>query len=33
MANVKPDGDIWGLELNQYIYCLFRGNRAILAEI
>ena len=29
MAKVKPDGPIWGLEFNQYVCFLFRGNRTI----
>ena len=30
MAKVKPDGRIWGLEFNWYVYFSFRGNRTIL---
>ena len=30
MAKVKPDGHIWGLEFNQYLWFSFRGNRTIL---
>ena len=29
MAKVKPDGHIWGLEFNQYVCFLFRGNQTI----
>ena len=29
MAKVIPDGHIWALEFNQYVYILFRGNRTI----
>ena len=29
MAKVKPDGHIWALESNRYIYFSFRGNRTI----
>ena len=29
MAKVKADGHIWGLEFNQYVCFLFRGNRTI----
>ena len=29
MAKVKSDGDIWGLDFNQYICFSFRGNRTI----
>ena len=27
MAQVKSHGHIWGLEFNQYVCLLFRGNR------
>ena len=33
MARAKSDGHIWGLEFSRYVCFLFRGNRAILAEI
>ena len=33
MAKVKPNGHIWGLNLNWYICFLFRRNRTILAKI
>ena len=29
MAKVKPDGHIWGLEINRYVCFSFRGNRTI----
>ena len=29
MSKVKPDGHIWGLEINRYVCFLFRGNRTI----
>ena len=29
MVTVKPIGHIWGLEFNQYVCFLFRGNRTI----
>ena len=29
MAKVKPDGHIWALEINQYVWFSFRGNRTI----
>ena len=29
MAKVKPDGRIWGLEFNRYVYFSFRGSWAI----
>ena len=29
MAKVKPDGHIWGLEVNRYVYFSFRGNQTI----
>ena len=33
MAKVKPDGHIWSLKLNQYVWLSFHGNETILAEI
>ena len=29
MAKVKPDGHIWGLEINRYVCFSFRGNHTI----
>ena len=29
MSKVKPNGHIWGLEINRYVCFLFRGNRTI----
>ena len=29
MSKVKPDGHIWGLEINRYVCFSFRGNRTI----
>ena len=29
MAKIKPDGQIWALESNQYAFFSFRGNGAI----
>ena len=29
MSKVRPDGHIWGLEINQYVCFSFRGNRTI----
>ena len=29
MAKVKPDGHIWALEFNWYVWFSFRGNRTI----
>ena len=29
MVKVEPDGDIWGLEFNQYVCFSFSGNRTI----
>ena len=29
MTKVKPDGHIWGLEINRYVCFSFRGNRTI----
>ena len=33
MAKVKPDGHIWGLEINRYVCFSFRGNRTIFCWI
>ena len=29
MAKVKPDGHIWGLQFNRYVWFSFHGNRTI----
>ena len=29
IAKVKPNGHIWGLKFNRYVWFSFRGNRAI----
>ena len=33
MAKITPNGHIWGLAINQYVFFLFRGNQTIFAEI
>ena len=32
MANVKPNGPIWGIEFNRYVCFSFRGNRTICGQ-